>query len=226
MKNRKTKLGSGGALMARGIAVLACLAQTPLLAQAPAQEVPANRAVEAGKPASGEKPVLDPGQYFGKAKAGYEAAKAAPEICAKLFCYCGCDLTDEHTSLLDCFTSDHGVDCFICQEEALVANKMKQQGKGLSEVQKTVDLAYCHEYPWDENSPAFKKYIADKAWKTQVEAEIRKARSQGGASSASDKSAASKGTAGNAKSRGGLSKSEAAKRATKGSCCSGKTHTK
>ena len=63
-------------------------------------------------------PVLDPNKYFGKAKLGYAAAQLCPEICAKLFCYCGCDETDEHDTLLDCFTTDHGVDCHICQEEA------------------------------------------------------------------------------------------------------------
>ncbi|MBU6452960.1 MAG: hypothetical protein KGS72_14340 [Cyanobacteria bacterium REEB67] len=186
-------------------------------------------------PAAGEKPVLDPGKYFGKAKAGYQAAKEAPEICAKLFCYCGCDLTDDHSSLLDCFTSDHGVDCYICQEEALVALKMKQQGKSLAEIQKVVDLAYTKEYPWDENSPAYKKYLAAKLWQGSARAELDKTRSQGDASSAKDlvkgkptsssgkTSGGATGASMNAKSKTStaapLSAADAAKRATKGSCC-------
>ena len=165
------------------------------------------------------KPVLDPNKYFGKAKAGYAAAKECPEICAKLFCYCGCDLTDEHTSLLDCFTCDHGVDCYICQEEALVALKMKKQGKGLAEIQKTVDLAYRKEYPFDEKSPAYKKYLADKLWKDDGKA----TGSQGGASSATGKNSSTASDAKNSKT-GSLQGN--AKRSTKGSCCSGKAKAK
>jgi len=169
------------------------------------------------------KPVLDPNKYFGKAKAGYAAAKECPEICAKLFCYCGCDLTDEHTSLLDCFTCDHGVDCYICQEEALVALKMKKQGKGLAEIQKTVDLAYRKEYPFDEKSPAYKKYLADKLWKDDGKTSGKSAGSQGGASSATGKNGVASGDAKNSKT-GSLQ--DNAKRSTKGSCCSGKAKAK
>ena len=197
--------------------------------------------VAAAEVVAGEKPVLDPEKYFGKAKAGYMAAKACPEICAKLFCYCGCDLTDEHNSLLDCFTSDHGVDCYICQEEALVALKMKEQGKGLAEIQKVVDLAYTKEYPWDENSPAYKKYLAAKLWQGSARAELDKARSQGSASSAKDKTGPEsavgnknakqnvsndKSSAGKFKTPPTASAAEAAKRATKGSCCGGHAQVK
>jgi hypothetical protein len=216
----------------------AALAESVSASPAPAAAAPAQSSNAEGAgtaPTAGEKPVLDPGQYFGKAKAGYQAAKEAPEICAKLFCYCGCDLTDDHGSLLDCFTSDHGVDCYICQEEALVALKMKQQGKSLAEIQKVVDLAYTKEYPWDENSPAYKKYLAAKLWQGSARAELDKARSQGGASSAKDlvkgklptttgkTSGGATGANPNAKREsaagGGMSAVEAAKRATKGACC-------
>jgi hypothetical protein len=169
------------------------------------------------------KPVLDPNKYFGKAKAGYAAAKECPEICAKLFCYCGCDLTDEHVSLLDCFTSDHGVDCYICQEEALVALKMKQQGKGLPEIQKVIDLAYKKEYPFDDKSPAYKKYQAAKLWKESKTESLDKAGSQGSASLAKGKNG---GTTHDAKGLKSASAGGDTKSSTKGSCCGGKTKTK
>lgn len=109
--------------------------------------------------------VLNPEQFFGNAKSGYMAAKTAPDVCSKLFCYCGCDLTDEHTSLLDCFTSDHGVDCHICQEEALIGLKLKREGKTTAEIQKTVDIMFHKQYPFDEVSPALKKYRQERLWK-------------------------------------------------------------
>src|SRR5437016_679078 len=62
-------------------------------------------------------PVLEPGKFFGEAAMGYASAQAAPQVMSKLFCYCGCDTTDGHSALIDCYTSMHGQDCHICQEE-------------------------------------------------------------------------------------------------------------
>lgn len=97
--------------------------------------------------------VLDPEQFSGQIAAGYQAAKNAKEVCAKLFCYCGCDLTDDHVSLLDCFTGMHGVDCAICQEEAIIASNMKKQKKSLAQIQETIDDRFAAQYPWEEASP-------------------------------------------------------------------------
>jgi hypothetical protein len=111
-------------------------------------------------------PVLRPESFFGKAKLGYEAAQKTPEICAKLFCYCGCDMTDNHNSLLDCFTSDHGVDCSICQEEAIIALKMKNEHKSLAEIQKVIDLKYTKDYEATFSKPtdALRNYRASRLW--------------------------------------------------------------
>lgn len=111
------------------------------------------------------KEVLNPDQYIGKVKMGYMAAKAAPEICEKVFCYCGCDYTDEHASLLDCFTSDHGVDCYICQEAAIMSLKMKRKGESLSNIQKAIDLRWGKIYPFYEQPSAnIKRYWATRLW--------------------------------------------------------------
>ncbi len=112
----------------------------------------------------GEPPVLDPNKFFGHAKSGYAAAQLCPEICAKLFCYCGCDMTDDHDSLLDCFTSDHGVDCHICQEEALIALKMKREGKSMKQIQQAIDIMFEKEYPFDEPTAVIQKYRKNRLW--------------------------------------------------------------
>lgn len=103
-------------------------------------------------------PVLMPEQFFGPAAMGYAAAKAAPHVCSKLFCYCGCDITDKHTCLLDCFTSLHGADCHICQEEALQALRMTRDDEPIAKIQKEIDESYASKYPFKEESPALKKY--------------------------------------------------------------------
>ncbi len=105
------------------------------------------------------KEVISPEKFSGDIAEGYRAAQKAKDICSKLFCYCGCDLTDEHTSLLDCFTSMHGVDCAICQEEAIIASNMKEQGKTLAQIQKAIDDKFAGQYPWEEASPTFEKYL-------------------------------------------------------------------
>jgi len=102
--------------------------------------------------------VLNPSKFFGRAALGYSAAKQAPEVCQKLFCYCGCDMTDSHASLLDCFTCDHGADCQICQEEAIIGLHMKQEGKSLYKIQKAIDEAFSQQYPWDKPSQQLTKY--------------------------------------------------------------------
>lgn len=102
--------------------------------------------------------VLPAGQFFGQAAVGYQAAQQCPEIIEKLFCYCGCDETDQHTSLLDCFTTTHGADCQICTDEAVIAARMKKEGKPIAEIQKVVDDKYAREYPFEKESAALKKY--------------------------------------------------------------------
>lgn len=109
-------------------------------------------------------PVLPPEQFFGAAAMGYAAAKVVPHVCAKLFCYCGCDITDQHSCLLDCFTGMHGADCHICQEEALQALKMWRDERPLSDIQKTIDEGWQAKYPFKEESPALKKYRSTRKW--------------------------------------------------------------
>lgn len=114
--------------------------------------------------ASEKTEVLDPEQYEGQVKEGYRAAKKIPEICKQLFCYCGCDLTDCHGSLLDCFTNDHGVDCHICQEEAIIALKLHEKGKSMAYIQKKIDKKYAKEYPFELESDVLRKYKAERLW--------------------------------------------------------------
>jgi hypothetical protein len=113
--------------------------------------------------------VLDPdvNRFNARAKLGYIAAKKIPDVCAKLFCYCGCDLTDDHKSLLDCFTSSHGADCPICVDEAIWAYKMVHDDKPLAEIQKSIDLKYVPQYNeiFNEPSEALLAYRAHRLWK-------------------------------------------------------------
>lgn len=109
--------------------------------------------------------VLSNEKFLGHVKMCYMAAKQIPKLCQKLFCYCGCDYTDEHTTLLDCYTSDHSVDCSYCQGEAMMAFKMHRKGASDAEIQKAVDLNWGPHYPFIEQpSEAIKKYWKSRIW--------------------------------------------------------------
>jgi hypothetical protein len=49
-------------------------------------------------------------------------------------CYCYCDRSIGHKSLLDCFGSTHGTQCDICQKEAVYAYQQTQKGKTPSQI--------------------------------------------------------------------------------------------
>ncbi len=100
----------------------------------------------------------------GQVKIAYMAARQIPVICTKLFCYCGCDGTEDHTSLFDCYKDNHSVDCDYCKGEAVLAFKMNKKGCSIADIQKAVDLNWGPHYPWyKEPSDTIKKY-----WKTRL----------------------------------------------------------
>jgi hypothetical protein len=136
----------------------------PKLAKKPATSAPAaagpGPATEKEKLTYSGPPVMDPSMAAGMAAMGYASAKAAPEVMSKLFCYCGCDQTDSHSALIDCFTGTHGMDCHICQEEAVLALKMYRDGATMAEIQKRVDSTYSNQYPFETKTDALKKYEA------------------------------------------------------------------
>jgi hypothetical protein len=50
-----------------------------------------------------------PAEMFqGRVREAYKAAADIPEVFASVSCYCGCDKSHGHKSLLYCFADDHG----------------------------------------------------------------------------------------------------------------------
>lgn len=74
-------------------------------------------------------PTLDPQKFTGRRREGYEAVRAIPETIAQLPCYCHCDRGFGHKSLHSCFVDDHGANCSICLEEALLAYRLQKEEK-------------------------------------------------------------------------------------------------
>jgi hypothetical protein len=99
---------------------------------------PANRA-ELPKPNIS---TLDPGQFTGRARTAYEAAKEVPEVLAQLPCYCGCMSGFGHKNNLDCFHDTHGIECTMCQDIAIDARDMYKSGYDIDRIRQKIKDAY------------------------------------------------------------------------------------
>ncbi len=153
--------------VAKGITVKVPANNTVAAPLNTAAKAPTNSAVKApsniakttsSKASDRKRTVLAANKIHGRGSVGYAAARACPEILDKLFCYCGCDRTDGHNALLDCFTSEHGVYCDDCQEEAILANKLNKDGKSMKDIQEAVDKKFSRHYPFEKPSLRYQKY--------------------------------------------------------------------
>jgi hypothetical protein len=95
-----------------------------------------------GVDAAGNRPTLDPNQFVGPVKEAYQFAGAHPDLISHLWCYCGCDKTDGHWSLLDCYRGNHGAICAICTGEALMAKQMSEQGSPVEQIRDAIRERY------------------------------------------------------------------------------------
>jgi hypothetical protein len=81
-------------------------------------------------------------------KNAYAAAARVRKALYQQPCYCHCDRSQGHESLLDCFASKHGSGCGTCMLEALYTYEQTRKGKPPSQIRagiergewKTVDL--------------------------------------------------------------------------------------
>jgi hypothetical protein len=53
------------------------------------------------------RPTLDPSRFVGKAALAHAVARDMPDVLDELYCYCECDKTAGHVSLLSCYTDGH-----------------------------------------------------------------------------------------------------------------------
>jgi hypothetical protein len=54
-------------------------------------------------------------------------------------CYCYCDRSHGHGSLLDCFTSKHGSGCGTCIQEALYSYEQSRRGKSAAQIREGIE---------------------------------------------------------------------------------------
>jgi hypothetical protein len=54
-------------------------------------------------------------------------------------CYCHCDRSQSHTSLLDCFASKHGAGCGVCMREAIYSYDQSHKGKTAAQIRAGIE---------------------------------------------------------------------------------------
>src|SRR5258708_38123499 len=54
-------------------------------------------------------------------------------------CYCHCDRSQGHGSLLDCFASKHGSECGVCMREAIYSYEQTRKGKTAAEIRAGIE---------------------------------------------------------------------------------------
>jgi len=87
---------------------------------------------------------LDPALFNGQVKEAYTVAQRHPDLLVQLHCYCGCDKTDGHKNLLDCYRDTHGSHCAICVGEARDAQAMAESGMPVDQIRDALRQRYSH----------------------------------------------------------------------------------
>jgi hypothetical protein len=86
--------------------------------------------------------VLNPNMFGDeKTRAAYQTAKDIPEVLEQLPCFCGC-MSLGHKNNLFCFKDQHGAGCDMCQNIALDARKMHDQGMPIAQIQESIKSKY------------------------------------------------------------------------------------
>ena len=80
--------------------------------------------------------------------AHYHLAADNPDVFERIPCFCGCDATLEHRSLLDCFVRPgggwerHAAGCAVCLDESRIVRSMLARGSPARAIRSTVIDAY------------------------------------------------------------------------------------
>jgi len=68
----------------------------------------------------------------------YAVAARVNKVLYQQPCYCHCDRSQGHGSLLDCFASRHGAGCDICQREAFYSYEQTRKGKTPTQIREGI----------------------------------------------------------------------------------------
>lgn len=144
-----TKRILGAVLLA---AAAACMALFPLLessrAASAAPQVANAEAVPAHHESapSGPLPATLSPTLFSEpvAQNAYRIAARIKKVLYQQPCYCHCDRSQGHTSLLDCFTGQHAAECGVCVAEDFYAYEQTRKGKTPAQIREGIERGDWH----------------------------------------------------------------------------------
>jgi len=92
-------------------------------------------------PPQGELPATLSPTLFGDvvAQNAYALAGRVKKILYQQPCYCHCDRSVGHASLLDCFASKHGSGCDVCMKEAIYSYEQSRKGKTAAQIRAGIE---------------------------------------------------------------------------------------
>jgi hypothetical protein len=73
------------------------------------------------------------------AQNAYILAARVKKVLYQQPCYCHCDRSQGHTSLLDCFTGHHAAVCGTCEREAFYSYEQTQKKKTPAEIREGIE---------------------------------------------------------------------------------------
>lgn len=73
------------------------------------------------------------------AQNAYTLAARVKKVLYQQPCYCHCDRSQGHGSLLDCFTGHHAAVCGTCEREALYAYEQTHKGKTPAQIRDGIE---------------------------------------------------------------------------------------
>jgi len=138
MRRTTTLLGNAILLSISTCLVVLPVPASPGIPQDPGASSSAEETVPAfhAKPPQGELPAtMDPGLFPNPVvQNAYAVAAKIKKTLYQQPCYCHCDRSQGHGSLLDCFASRHGSGCNICLYEDLYAYEQTRKGKTAAQI--------------------------------------------------------------------------------------------
>lgn len=156
MQTRREWMAGAALFAAAMLVVLTPSGASSNVAPAPGQSEESVPAFHAQPPTGALPDTLDPARFENPiVKNAYAEAAKVKKVLYQQPCYCHCDRSQGHGSLLDCFTSTHGSMCNVCMGEALYSYEQTRKGKTPAQIRdgiekgdwQHVDLSKYQTYP-------------------------------------------------------------------------------
>lgn len=140
-ETRVKRVWLAGAILSAGMMMAILL---PLSARSAGQQSGASDeptpAYHKEAPAGELPPTMNPDEFDNAVvKNAYLLAGKVKKVLYQEPCYCHCDRSQGHGSLLDCFTSKHGSMCNVCMGEAIYSYEQTRKGKTPAQIREGIE---------------------------------------------------------------------------------------